>query len=136
MKRLLSIFLFAALLPATVALSQGANKQFTLGAISGSSYANSFFDMEIPIPNGWQVMGDAQQREMLETGIKNIGRDIDAETQRAVAEAMRTRTFVLLTLSNIRPQERQGMIFIAQAERIDAARTGPNAGSVRLRFLP
>jgi hypothetical protein len=114
----------AALLLATPgALAQNAGKQFNVGTLNGTTYTNSYFGMTLKFPAAWKLLADQKKKEMADSGAKKLGENIDAETQRAAEEALRTTTFNLLTLIKYGPTQQPEANIVIAAERLPEAMT-------------
>jgi hypothetical protein len=118
MNRILGWAIAALLLAAPDALAQNAGRQFNVGTLNGTTYTNSYFGMTFKFPAAWKPLADQKKKELADTGAKQLGKNIDAETQRAAEEALRTTTFNLLTIIKYGPTQQPEANIVVAAERL------------------
>jgi hypothetical protein len=121
MNRIFGWAIAALLLAAPDALAQNAGKQFNVGTLNGTTYTNSYFGMTFKFPAAWKPLADQKKKEMADSGAKKLGENIDAETQRAAEEALRTTTFNLLTIIKYGPTQQPEANIVIAAEKLPEA---------------
>src|SRR5213593_2093295 len=75
----------------SIAYSQGGVPSLDAGTVKDSTYTNSFFAMQLRIPDGWQVQDNEATRALLERGKtlvagddKNLSAILDASAQKSL----------------------------------------------------
>jgi hypothetical protein len=107
--------------PAVVAAPK--SPQPDLGFIQNSVYTNTYFNLRIPVPAGWNVHDEASKRRIMQTGNEELSA-AKPETSQSLNKSLE-RTLNLLAFDNLNVATRDGgaAALLVGAEMIPAGAT-------------